>query len=543
MRSPALTLGWELWAKHRLGFCAIALWAVVAAVLVRVLPKHWADDAVAVPSFVLSCFVYLYLQWVFVYAESTLADNETGFPPRLFTMPVRTSLLVFWPMLYGATAIALGWLWLAWLIIHPGGMAVASWPALMLAATMAAFQAIGWTLVRSPFPRLAVAVLGLPIVVLLDGWLMVRYQVVFTPAMIALKSITILAAAYLLAVIGVSYDRRGERLSLDRVVEFATRKWTNLVGRQRPFPSPEVAQRWLEARRHAWLVATFLAFLLATAMSVPAQPIGWRDLQLAVIPFLIFPSSVALFLGFGMGKSTFWARELEMSSFSATRPVSSAALAFAKLDVVGRITCWIWLCFAVLVPLALADSGQLPGMQKACATLFPDQPIWKLAVLAPIALAGLFGLVWFHFVAGTCLSASGRVWLLNGAALATVGGAVTLASVAIWLNDFATTRSLDTVGALDAFHFVTGALCGGGCLLMLAKLVTLGAVLRRPWHSRTSHTILAWLVVAACLLIPLYTLVPKNLIPHSLVALYLVLALPINRPLLLPAAIAWNRHR
>jgi hypothetical protein len=545
MHSPALTLGWELWAKHRLGFWVLALWAVVAAVLVRVLPKPWAEDAVAAPSMVLSYFVYLYLHWVFVYAESTLAGNDTGFPPRLFTMPVRTSLLVFWPMFYGVATIALGWLWLGWLIFEPcGWLRVASWPAAMLAAALAAFQAIGWTLVRSPFPRLAVAVLGLPTVMLAVGWLEQRYRFVDpAPHVIALSSAAILLAAYLLAVIGVSYDRRGDRLSLDRVFEFAARKWANLLGRQRPFASPEVAQRWLEARRLVWLVAMFLAFLFALAMSATTEPMRWGDVPLAVIPFMILPSSAALFLGFGMGKSSFWAGELQLSSFAASRPVSSTALAVAKLDSVGRNACRIWLCVAVIVLLALANSGRLPAMQKVCAALFPDQPTGKLAALAPVALAGLIGLVWFHFVAGICLSISGRLWLLNGAALAAVGGAVSIASAVIWLNNFTFSRSLGTVAVLDSFYFVTGVLWGAGCLLMLAKLVMLGAVLRRPWQSRTLHTILAWMVVAAGLVIPLYTVVPKSLVPHSLIALYLVLALPINRPLLLPAAIEWNRHR
>jgi hypothetical protein len=409
----------------------------------------------------------------------------------------------------------------------------------MLAAALVAFQAIGWTVLRSPFPRLAVAVLGLPIVVLLDRWLAFQYRFVDTSLMIALKSGAVFAAAFLLAVIGVTYDRRGERLSLDRVFEFAPRKWNKSLGRQRPFPSTDAAQRWLEGRRHVWLVLMFVAFLVAMAFWATGSPFRWGDAPLAIILFVVLPSSAALFLGFGMGKTSFWAGELQLSSFAATRPVSSTALAVAKLDVVRRIACRIWLYAAVLVPLVplvLTESGHLPTMQNVRTTLFPDQPTWKLAALAPITLAGLVGLIWFQFVAGTCLSISGRVWLLNGAALAAVGGAMCLASATIWLHKFT------TVGDLDSFYFATGALWGAGCLLMLLKLVTLGAVLYHPWHSRTLHTILAWLVVAAGLLIPLYALVPKNLIPHSLVALYLILALPINRPLLLPAAIKWNRH-
>ena len=54
---------------------------------------------------------------------------------------------------------------------------------------------------------------------------------------------------------------------------------------------------------------------------------------------------------------------------------------------------------------------------------------------------------------------------------------------------------------------------------------------------------LAWLVVAIRLMLPHDCLIPKGFVPHTLVTLYLILALPINRPLLLPAAVDWNRHR
>ena len=268
--------------------------------------------------------------------ESTLAWSVAGFPPRLFTVPVQTTILVFWPMFYGMTTIAFAWLWLAWMIMRPCGIGVHSWPALTLAANLAFFQAICWTLVRSPFFRITIAVLVLPLVTLRATSLAVLSGYKFMPDGIVLNSALLIAAAYFVAVLGVMYDRCGDRLNLARRWETVARRWTGLLERRRPFASPAVAQRWLEERRHAWLMLMFLVFLGAVSSIFWTSPaFRGSDVSNAAIPIIILPSSVALFLGFGMGKTSFWARELRLSSFAATRPVTSEAMAAAKLDVAG----------------------------------------------------------------------------------------------------------------------------------------------------------------------------------------------------------------
>jgi hypothetical protein len=54
---------------------------------------------------------------------------------------------------------------------------------------------------------------------------------------------------------------------------------------------------------------------------------------------------------------------------------------------------------------------------------------------------------------------------------------------------------------------------------------------------------IVWLVVAVCLVAPLYLLIPENPVPTHLVALFALLAMPLTRAVALPAAVAWNRHR
>src|SRR5262249_55578681 len=107
MRSPALALGWELWARNRFGLTALGIWAILASILLQVLPGRMARSLVVEATMVLACFGYIYLMWILFYAESTLANNGIGFPPRLFTAPVSTAWLVAWPMLYGVAAMVL----------------------------------------------------------------------------------------------------------------------------------------------------------------------------------------------------------------------------------------------------------------------------------------------------------------------------------------------------------------------------------------------------------------------------------------------------
>jgi hypothetical protein len=58
-----------------------------------------------------------------------------------------------------------------------------------------------------------------------------------------------------------------------------------------------------------------------------------------------------------------------------------------------------------------------------------------------------------------------------------------------------------------------------------------------------ARILIAWAVAAAGLVVLLCWLVPEGLAPWYLLALGVALLLPINRLLVAPAALAWNRHR
>jgi hypothetical protein len=348
----------------------------------------------------------------------------------------------------------------------------------------------------------------------------------------------VIALSYLVAVRGVARDRRGDSLDAGRLGEFLARRRESLVARLSPRATPAAAQRWLELRRHSWLVpmiAVCYIVVVLCSLNLPLYPANMTHL---VLPIVGLPPLLGLFLGFGMGKTTFWSGDLSPASFWATRPVTSAALARAKLDATAGCAVRTGAYLLLLLPLALVATDKHHTVPRICMYAFGSDPNWKLVTAAVIALAGLVGMSWLHVVAGTFSSICGRGWFLNATALLYVAATVAAGGLVHWIL----VRGVVSFTPEYVLPLVVG-FAGPGCCLLLFKLGALVAVLKQQRHERTVPTLLAWLAVAVCLIFPLYAAVPANPIPHWLVVMYVLLALPLNRPLLLPAAIAWNRHR
>ena len=149
MIRAARNLAWEVLARSRVTFASMAAALAVAGVFAT-----WRAPATLgrVDGFA-DLFVFamvVSMMFVFGAFNHTHLDRrsgQTGFPNRLFTYPVNTRLLVGVPMLSGVfTTVAI---YLAWttLVIRPLGRELPlTWPALVLAAAMAWYQATLWSL-------------------------------------------------------------------------------------------------------------------------------------------------------------------------------------------------------------------------------------------------------------------------------------------------------------------------------------------------------------------------------------------------------------
>src|SRR5262245_56001116 len=211
MHSPATALAWEFWGRHRLGLSAVGVLILAFAVVCAISPLTTPSAAVHSMWFVIGlCYVI----GVFAYGfEGRLETAESGFPARLFLLPVRTWVLVGWPMVQGIVVAVL--VWLAWdhLVLRPCGIETPSWWAVMLAAGVAASQALVWLPFGLPWVRLllAIGVLTLliraPAVLALFGE---RFNAPDTEnRVLSIFGAAVLPISFLLAWVGVSRARCG----------------------------------------------------------------------------------------------------------------------------------------------------------------------------------------------------------------------------------------------------------------------------------------------------------------------------------------------
>src|SRR5262249_15137370 len=144
-------------------------------------------------------------------------------------------------------------------------------------------------------------------------------------------------------------------------------------------------------------------FMLGLLLTVPVTEFD-APLLLRVLAALVgLPLVAAFVVGFGMGKRSFWAKELGQSPYTATRPVSSGALALAKLRMAARsaVTAWaLMLALAVLWVFLSGTRGEVARWWELFCV--GRQPLEMWAAVG-LGLVGVVALTWGQLVGGLCL--------------------------------------------------------------------------------------------------------------------------------------------
>jgi hypothetical protein len=556
MHSAALALAWYVWTRHRRGLTVLAGYWLLLAVLAHALPASAVGSELVVPLFVLPGIVaVVYLLGIFSFSmEARLEMPGSGFPARLWALPLPTRALVGWPMLWGTSAMALAWLVLAGGALRPCGFEVALWwPAVVLAAALAWLQAVAW----SPFPLswlrplAAVGILtAIAVAPLFCGALDVPEWVTLTGLA------ALLPAAYFVAVAGVARARRGDVRPVDWTAWLARFDPERYLEGRRPFASAGRAQLWMEWRRAGrsalfgvgcclviWLplLPSMASFLdEASAAGLPVVPPflrGVDNLWLAAASLLWLPLILATAAAGELGELGGRSRRPALSSFLATRPVTCWDLVRAKLQAAAWSTLATWLLVAAGFLLWLAVSGRYAEMAASFDVLRRQTaagPFWcGLALL----VGGAVLLTWLQMVQGLWLGLSGRNWVRTGFSLL-MGALMGLVMFYVWL--------WKSPGYWETFHTLLPWLAAAAVVL---KAAAAGWALREAARRRLVPARVlvglpvAWLVVAAGLFALLRWLVPSGLLPASGLVLGIVLLLPLTRLALAPLALAWNRHR
>jgi hypothetical protein len=351
----------------------------------------------------------------------------------------------------------------------------------------------------------------------------------------------LLPLAYGAAFIALDRARRGE------VPDW--RGWLASLGgiatlyplRSAPFSSAARAQVWFEWRRHGYslpfLVAILLPFALLLLFFADSD---MPDIVLmSVGGVLLLPPFLAGFAATTVSKTNPYVRDYYgVPPFTATRPMTSAGLIAAKLEMALWSTLAAWALVSIAVPLALTLSGNWPVIVRTVNDWLQVQSPLRVVVTALFVACGLVVFTWKQLVQNLYVGLTGREWFIKTTVFGGLALFVIAGPIGKWIYD----RKELHAGLRGLLPWIAGFIA---CLKAGAVLWIVNRVRRRRLLSnRVLLTIgSCWLLLVISTYCILAWLVPAELVSRTLLALGVVLVLPLARPLAAPLALAWNRHR
>jgi hypothetical protein len=544
MHSPAAAIAWEFRQRHRWGLAAVAgCLLLVAAVRLLFLASGQPIPLESPTQFAMVGVVPLgatsfYLLALFSFGFSgDLAARQSIYPARMFTLPVTSWALAGWPMLYGASAMAILWAAMRVFAPWPPGVAVpALWPGLLGAVALAWTQALTWLPYGLPGLRVVVALLWLTVV---DTVVLLALQFeAREPVMLAILAPQV-PLAYLAARFAVARARRGDvpdwRGLFVRLGQLAD------PGRRRGrFDSPAQAQAWFEWRRHGrslpTLVGILLPFELALLFAAGDAPVLVFEILLGV---LLTPPLMALFAAATVRRANPGSTDgYGVTPFTATRPLTSAALIAAKLKMAFWSTLAAWVLVLVAIPVALYLTATGPVVIDRVRRFVEAVGTPRAVVFALLVLSALSSSTWKHLVQSLYVGLSGRDWAVKASVFLSLSLLAAIAPLALWIFD----HEAVLAALRNAFPWILAVLAG----LKLAA-ATWVAVRLHDARLLGDRTLVAgaasWLVVVLALHGLLVWLVDTPFVPSYLLLLVAILATPLARVSAAPLALAWNRHR
>ena len=483
--------------------------------------------------------VFFYYLAVFSYGlEGDLAARRSIFPARLFALPVRTETLVWAPMLQGMATVAS--LVLAATLIARWPWEIEApwvWPALFAAVFLAWTQALMWMPYGLPGVRVIVTVLWLAA---FDAIVLVAAHFrVSEPVMLAILAPQI-PLAYLVARAGVARARRGDVPDWAPALARLFRMADNLPRPRAPFSSPARAQAWWEWRRQGRTLPTLVAIVLPFELAILwlAQDARAFVLEILIL-VLITPPLLASFAPTTVSRSSPNAREAYgLTAFTATRPLTSAALIGARLTMAIWSTLAAWLIVVIAVPIALRWSGTWPMMIEVSNRVVEIFSVPRAIVLALLVLLALMATTWKQLVQSLYIGLTGRAWIIRSSVIGVLAFIVFIVPVLQWIQDSKSVQAR----LLNSLPSIVATLVA---LKMLAAAVVAGRLTRSGLLSDRALVAGAagWVAVVFALYGVLGWLVAGPLVPRYFLLLLAILAVPLARVAAAPMALAWNRHR
>jgi hypothetical protein len=542
--SPAAAVAWEFRQRHRWGLIALTVYLVVLAtiklvVVTRGLPIHLdSGESFAFVVMMPMTTTFTYFLAVFSFGlDGDLAARQSMYPARRFTQPVTTAALTWWPMLYGMVAMTILWLATRLFALWPSGIAVpVIWPALVAASLLAWTQALTWMPYPLPGLRIIVTVLWLGTI---DGIALLALNFKADELVMLAILAPQIPLAYLVARFAVARARRGD--VPDWRGAFA---WLKQIARapssgREHFRSAASAQAWLEWRRYGLSLPAWVGILLPFELILLWTAGDSAELLFTILlGVLITPPFMATFAAAAMSKSgPDDSGSYGVTPFIGTRPLTNAELVAAKLRMTILSTGFAWLLVLVAVLLALRLSGTsavaLDGWRRLSEIVGTPRAVMVVLLI----LAACIASTWKQLVQSLYIGLSGRASLITGSVFLVLGFFFIVGPFAEWVIESG--RLGELWSALPLIFVVLASL----------KMIVATWIVVRLYHGRvvSDRTLVAgaalWMVAVLAVYGVLVWLLDTPHIPHYVLLLLAILAIPLARLSAAPLALAWNRHR
>jgi hypothetical protein len=542
--SPAVAVAWEFRQRHRWGLFALIGYLLVLAtiklvVVARGVPIHLdSGESFAFVVMMPMTATFTYFLAVFTFGlDGDLAARQSMYPARMFARPVTTAALAGWPMLYGTAAMMMLWLATRLFALWPSGIEVpVIWPALVAASLLAWTQALTWMPYPLPGLRIIVTVLWLGTIDAI-ALLAINFKA-DESVMLAIVAPQI-PLAYLFARFAVARARRGDvpdwRSGFASLAQIARA----LSRRRAHFQSPASAQTWFEWRRHGGALPTWVAILLPFELILLWVAGDSTALVFTILlGVLITPPFIASFVAGAVSKSSpDGSGSYGITPFVATRPLSNAELIAAKLKMAMWSTVGAWLLVLIAIPIALKLSGAAVLVLDRWHRVSEVIGTPRTVVVSLLILSACIASTWKHLVQSMYIGLTGRASLIKGSVFLVLGFFFLFGPFADWIIDSG--RLGEVWSALPRIF----------AILVFFKMTTAVWVIVRLYRSRSlsDRALLigatCWSVAVFALYAVLAWLFDTPHIPHYLLMLLAILAIPLARLSAAPLALQWNRHR
>jgi hypothetical protein len=297
---------------------------------------------------------------------------------------------------------------------------------------------------------------------------------------------------------------------------------------------------WFEWRQHGWSLPVWVSILLPFELALLF--IGGDTpvfVLLTLLGVLLTPPVLAAFVAATVRKaSSLGSDACGMATFMATRPLTSAALIAAKLQMAIWSTIAAWLLVVVAVPLALSLSDTWPVVIERARQMREVIGTPRAVVIALLGFSALVAATWKRLALSLYIGLSGRTWLIRTNMGLTLAFLVAIVPLAQWISQDSDVQ----VALWNSVPWIAAA-------LVSIKMPMAAWIATRVHRTRllSEHTLLvgaaSWLVAVLAFYGLLAWIVATPHVPHYFLVLLSILAIPLTRLSLAPLALAWNRHQ